>query len=448
MAIIRIQDIAQHIGEQVTLQGWLYNKTDKGKLQFLQVRDGTGIVQAVVFQKDVSPETFAAAQKATLESSLVVTGMVRQDQRAPGIPGGFEVGVKDVQIVQLVAEEYPIGPKEHGVEFLMDNRHLWLRSSRQWAIMRIRSTIVKAIRDWLDDNGFLNIDTPILTPSACEDTTTLFETDYFGQPAFLAQSGQLYNEANIAAFGKVYCFGPTFRAGKVQDAPPPDGILDGGAEVAFCDLDGIMEVEEQFVSYIVQTALKERATELGALGRDVARLEKVTPPFPRISYDDALDVIRQVRDRTDDPEQKKLLEIEWGTDFGSPHETAVAASFEKPVFVHHYPAVFKAFYMEPTPAETCSRLSLLAPEGYGEIIGGGQRMSRAQDLENAIRSTICHAKRMLGTLTCADLAARRTRGSAWASSARCPGSAGWITSARRFHSRMLNRINHSARSLQ
>ena len=388
MAIIRIQDIAQHIGEEVTLQGWLYNKTDKGKLQFLQVRDGAGIVQAVVFQKDVPPETFAAAQRATLESSVVVTGIVRQDRRAPGIPGGFELGVQDLQIVQLVTEEYPIGPKEHGVEFLMDNRHLWLRSSRQWAVMRIRSTIVKAIRDWLDDNGFLNVDTPILTPSACEDTTTLFETDYFGQPAFLAQSGQLYNEATIAAFGKVYCFGPTFRAEKSKTRRHLMEFWMVEPEVAFCDLNGIMEIEEQFVSCIVQTVLRDRARELEALGRDVARLEKVTPPFPRISYDDALDVIKQVRDRTDDPEQKKLLAIEWGADFGSPHETAVAASFEKPVFVHHYPAVFKAFYMEPTPGrpETCESVDLLAPEGFGEIIGGGQRMSRAQDLENAIKT--------------------------------------------------------------
>jgi asparaginyl-tRNA synthetase len=387
MAIIRVQDIARHIGEQVTLQGWLYNKTDKGKLQFLQVRDGTGIVQAVVFQKDASPETFAAAQKATLESSLVVTGVVREDKRAPGIPGGFEVGVKDLQIVQLVTAEYPIGPKEHGTEFLMDNRHLWLRSSRQWAVLRVRATIIKAIRDWLDDNGFLNVDTPILTPSACEDTTTLFETDYFGSPAFLAQSGQLYNEAGIAAFGKVYCFGPTFRAEKSKTRRHLMEFWMVEPEVAFCDLNGIMEVEEQFVSYIVQTTLKERAMELKALGRDVARLEKVTPPFPRISYDEALDVIRQVRDCTDDPEQKKLLEIEWGTDFGSPHETAVAESFEKPVFVHHYPAAFKAFYMEPTPdrPETCESVDLLAPEGYGEIIGGGQRMSRVEDLENAIK---------------------------------------------------------------
>jgi len=387
MAVIRIQEISKHVGEEITLQGWLYNKTDKGRLQFLQVRDGTGIVQAVVFQKDVSPEAFASAQKVTLESSLVVTGVVREDKRAPGVPGGFEVGVKNLEIVQLVTEEYPIGPKEHGVEFLMDHRHLWLRSSRQWAVIRIRSTIVKAIRDWLDDNGFLNVDTPILTPSACEDTTTLFETDYFGEPAFLAQSGQLYNEADIAAFGKVYCFGPTFRAEKSKTRRHLMEFWMVEPEVAFCDLNGIMQVQEQFVSYIVQTVLKERADELKVLGRDLSRLARVAPPFPRISYDDALDVIQQVRDRTDDPEQKKLLEIEWGADFGSPHETAVAESFEKPVFVHHYPAVFKAFYMEPTSGrpETCESVDLLAPEGYGEIIGGGQRMSRVEDLENAIR---------------------------------------------------------------
>jgi asparaginyl-tRNA synthetase len=387
MAIIRIQDIARHIGEEITLQGWLYNKTDKGKLQFLQVRDGTGIVQAVVFQKQVSPETFSAAQKVTLESSLVVTGVVREDKRAPGVPGGYELGVKDVQIVHLVTDEYPIGPKEHGIEFLMDNRHLWLRSSRQWAVLRVRATVVKAIRDWLDGNGFLNVDTPILTPSACEDTTTLFATDYFGQPAFLAQSGQLYNEADIAAFGKVYCFGPTFRAEKSKTRRHLMEFWMVEPEVAYCDLNGIMEIEEQFVSYIVQTTLKERAAELEALGRDVSRLAKITPPFPRISYDDALDVIKQVHDRTDDPEQKKLLEIEWGTDFGAPHETAVAASFEKPVFVHHFPAAFKAFYMEPTPGrpQVCESVDLLAPEGYGEIIGGGQRMSRVEDLENAIQ---------------------------------------------------------------
>ena len=386
MGITRIQDVARHVGEEVTLQGWLYNRTDKGKLQFLQVRDGTGIIQAVVFQKEASPDCFAAAQRVTLESSVIVTGVVREDKRAPGVPGGYELGVKEIQIVQLVSGEYPIGPKEHGVEFLMDNRHLWLRSSRQWAVLRVRATVVKAIRDWLDSHGFLNVDTPILTPSACEDTTTLFATDYFGQPAFLAQSGQLYNEADIAAFGKVYCFGPTFRAEKSKTRRHLMEFWMVEPEAAYCDLDGIMEIEEQFVSYIVQTTLKERAAELAALGRDVSRLAKITPPFPRISYDEALEIVRQARDRTDDPEQKKLLEIEWGTDFGAPHETAVAENFEKPVFVHHFPAVFKAFYMEPTPGrpEVCESVDLLAPEGYGEIIGGGQRMSRVEDLENAI----------------------------------------------------------------
>jgi len=387
MAVIRIQDIAQHVGEEVTIQGWLYNKTDKGKLQFLQVRDGTGIVQAVAFRPDVAPQVFEAAQRVTLESSLVVTGAVRADRRAPGIPGGFELSVKDLQIVQLVTEEYPIGPKEHGVEFLMDNRHLWLRSSRQWAVLRVRATVIKAIRDWLDSSGFLNVDTPILTPSACEDTTTLFETDYFGQPAFLAQSGQLYNEANIAAFGKVYCFGPTFRAEKSKTRRHLMEFWMVEPEVAFCDLNGIMEIEEQFVSYIVQTVLQERTAELRVLERDISRLEKVTPPFPRISYDEALEVIRRVRDQTDDPEQKRLLEIEWGADFGAPHETAIAASFDKPVFVHHFPAACKAFYMEPTPGrpDVCESVDLLAPEGYGEIIGGGQRMSRVEDLEAAIQ---------------------------------------------------------------
>src|SRR5512139_4112931 len=294
---IRIEDVAMHVGEQVTLEGWLQLKTGKGKLQFLRVRDGTGFIQAVIFKGNVSEEVFEAAKRMPLESSLIVTGNVRADERAPGIPGGFELDVTDLQAVQE-SEEYPIAPKEHGVEFLMDNRHLWLRSSRQWAILRVRATVIKAIRDWLDDNGFLNVDTPILTPSACEDTTTLFETDYFGQPAFLAQSGQLYNEADIAAFGKVYCFGPTFRAEKSKTRRHLMEFWMVEPEVAFCDLNGIMEVEEQFVSYIVQTVLKERAAELEALGRDTSRLGKIVPPFPRISYDDALDVIKQARDRT------------------------------------------------------------------------------------------------------------------------------------------------------
>ena len=259
--IIRIQDIAQHVGEEVTLQGWLYHRTDKGKLQFLRVRDGTGYAQCVVFKKDVSPEVFEAARSLTQESSLIVTGTVRQDARAPGLPGGHELSVTGLQVLQ-VAQDYPIQPKEHGVEFLMDHRHLWIRSQRQWAVLRVRATVIRAIRDWLDDHGFVNLDTPILTPAACEGTTTLFETDYFGTPAYLAQSGQLYNEANIYAFGRVYCFGPTFRAEKSKTRRHLTEFWMVEPEAAFCDLDQLMEIEEQFVSYIVQTCLRERAGEL------------------------------------------------------------------------------------------------------------------------------------------------------------------------------------------
>ncbi len=254
---IRIQDIAQHVGEQVTLRGWLYNRTDKGRLQFLQVRDGSGFVQCVVFKKEISPEVFEAARGLTQESSLIVTGTVREDKRAPGIPGGYEVGVTDLQVLQ-VAQEYPIQPKEHGIEFLMDNRHLWIRSQRQWAVLRVRATVVRAIRDWLDDHDFVNMDTPILTPAACEGTSTLFETDYFGESAYLAQSGQLYNEADIYSFGRVYCFGPTFRAEKSKTRRHLTEFWMVEPEAAFCDLDQLMEIEEQFVSYIVQTCLRER----------------------------------------------------------------------------------------------------------------------------------------------------------------------------------------------
>ena len=282
----RIERIAAYEGETVVVKGWLYARTDKGRLQFLQVRDGSGIAQCVVFKKEVSPGVFEAAASLTQESSLVVTGVVRADARAPGIPGGYEIGVTDLQVVQL-AEEYPIQPKEHGVDFLMDRRHLWIRSSLQWAALRVRATVVKAIRDWLDNNGFILMDTPILTPAACEGTTTLFETDYFGTPAYLSQSGQLYNEATIGAFGKVYCFGPTFRAEKSKTRRHIMEFWMVEPEMAFVDLEGCMEVEEQFVSYIVQTALKDRRLELELLERDVSKLENVVPPFPRIHYDEA-----------------------------------------------------------------------------------------------------------------------------------------------------------------
>jgi asparaginyl-tRNA synthetase len=383
---ILIKDIAAHEGQEVTLQGWLYNSTDKGRLQFLLIRDGTGIVQGVVFKKEVSPEIFEAVQNLTQESALRITGTVRADPRAPGTPGGYEVGVKDVEVLQI-AKEYPIQPKEHGVEFLMDQRHLWIRSSRQWAVLRVRAAVIRAIREWLDGNGFINMDTPILTPAAGEGTTTLFEVDYFGEPIYLAQTGQLYNEANIYSFGRVYCFGPTFRAEKSKTRRHLTEFWMVEPEAAFCDLDCLMEIEEQFVSHIVQTVLKECPRELDLLERDTAQLEKVIPPFPRISYDDALAKITEVRAGTDDGELKEALKIEWGDDFGSPHETELTKLYEKPVFVYGYPTAAKAFYMEPWPErpEVSKSVDLLAPEGYGEITGGSERISDPDLLRQRIR---------------------------------------------------------------
>ncbi|MBI3762213.1 MAG: asparagine--tRNA ligase [Chloroflexi bacterium] len=373
---VSIEYLSSHIGEEVSLNGWLYNRTDKGKLQFLQVRDGTGIVQCVVFAKDVSETLFAEAAGVTQESSLVVTGTVRADPRAPGVPGGIEIGVTEVRVVQL-AQDYPITPKEHGVEFLLDRRHLWIRSSKQWAMLRVRATVMRAIREWLDSHGYLELSTPILTPAAAEGTQTLFEVDYFGENAFLAQTGQLYNEANIAAFGKVYCFGPTFRAEKSKTRRHLTEFWMVEPEIAFCDLDQLLEVEEQFVSHIVHTALRERAPELKMLERDTASLEKIVPPFPRISYDEAVERLKNLQAEATDPEQKELLKIEWGMDFGSPHETALTQQFDKPVFVYGYPTAVKAFYMEPWPGrpEVCKSADLLAPEGYGEIIGGSERIA-------------------------------------------------------------------------
>jgi len=375
---IRVEDIARYVGQEVTIRGWLYAKTDKGRLQFLQVRDGTGIVQAVVFKREVTPQTFEGAQAVTQESSLVVTGRVRADDRAPGYPGGYELGVTDLQIVQL-AQEYPIAPKEHGVEFLMDHRHLWLRSTRQWAILRVRATIIKAIRDWLDDHGFLLVDTPLLTPAACEGTTTLFETDYFGTPAYLSQSGQLYNEATIAAFGKTYCFGPAFRAEKSKTRRHVMELWMVEPEAAYVELDECMEIEEQLISFIVQTVLRKRRMELEILERDLSRLEVIQPPFPRITYDEAVARINEAG-------AEEGIAIEWGEDFGAPQETILAEQFDRPVFVHHYPTAVKAFYMaqEPERPEVCRSVDLLAPEGYGEIIGGGERSGDPEFLERQI----------------------------------------------------------------
>ena len=372
---IQIKDIANYDGQEVTLKGWLYNKTGKGRLQFLRLRDGSGQVQCVAFKKEMEPEQFELAKSLTQESSIVVTGTVRADERAPGIPGGFEVGVTNLEVLQ-VADEYPITPKEHGTEFLMNNRHLWIRSNRQWAILRIRATIVRALRDWLDDNGFLLVDTPIITPAAGEETTTLFELDYFGEPAFLAQTGQLYNEANIMAFGKVYCFGPTFRAEKSKTRRHLIEFWMLEPEIAFCDLDELMDIEEAMITYTVQQVLEKHPQELEILERDIARLEAISAPFPRISYDDAVERLKQIQAETDDPERNAELEITWGEDFGSPHETALAESFDKPVFVYNYPSAVKAFYMTPVEGrpEVCRSVDLLAPEGYGEVIGGSERI--------------------------------------------------------------------------
>jgi asparaginyl-tRNA synthetase len=377
-SIIRISELAQYDGQDVTLQGWVYNRTDKGKLVFLLVRDGYGFAQCVAFKGDLSAELFDQITHLPQESSVTITGPVRADHRAPGIPGGFEVGIKDLKVIQAAAEDYPMALKEHGVDFALDNRHLWIRMPSQWAILRVRTVVIQAIREWLDTNGYTHMDTPILTPAACEGTTTLFETPYFDEGlAYLAQSGQLYNEANIFAFGKVYCFGPTFRAEKSKTRRHLTEFWMVEPEVAFCDLDQLMEIEEQFITHIVQTALRKCGPELKSLGRDTTLLEQVAPPFPRISYDDALEMIRQIRIETQDPEEKALLDIEWGMDFGSPHETALTQRFNKPVFVYGYPTAVKAFYMEPWPGrpEVCKSVDLLAPEGYGEIIGGSERIS-------------------------------------------------------------------------
>ncbi|HUI24877.1 MAG TPA: asparagine--tRNA ligase [Candidatus Kryptonia bacterium] len=360
MSRVYIEDIAQHDGQEVTLCGWLYNKRSSGKLHFLQVRDGTGVLQCVVFKNDVSPEQFTLADHLTQESSLVVTGTIRADARAPL---GFELSVRELQLVQR-AQEYPITPKEHGVAFLLDHRHLWLRSARQHAILRVRSEIVRACRDYFDGKGFTLLDAPIFTPAACEGTSTLFETAYFDDKAYLTQSGQLYVEAGAMAFGKVYCFGPTFRAEKSKTRRHLTEFWMIEPEVAFMDLAGDMDLAEDFVVYVVQRTLANRSRELETLERDLAPLARAQKPFPRITYAEAIALLKS-----------KNFPLEWGADLGGDEETALASAFDRPVMVHRYPAANKAFYMKGDPAD--SRVALcvdvLAPEGYGEIIGGGQR---------------------------------------------------------------------------
>jgi asparaginyl-tRNA synthetase len=365
MTRIYIEDAGKHVGEEVTLWGWLHHKRSSGKIQFLMIRDGSGYIQGVLVKNAVSPEVFETADSLTHESSVKVTGKVREDSRAPS---GYEMDLSGVEAVQVVPKEdpFPITPKEHGVEFLMDNRHLWIRSTRQRAILKIRHEIVKAVRDFFDDNGFTLCDAPILTPAACEGTTTLFEVGYFEDKAFLTQSGQLYSEATAAALGKVYNFGPTFRAEKSKTRRHLTEFWMVEPEVAYATVDDVMDLAEKMLCFVVQRVLEKRQPELKALERDISKLERIAPPFPRISYDDAVAML-----------QKSGSEIQWGGDFGGGDETIISQQFEKPVMVHRYPTAIKAFYMEPDPqrADVALCVDVLAPEGYGEIIGGGQRMS-------------------------------------------------------------------------
>ena len=357
---IRIADVGDYDEKEVVLEGWLYNKRSSGKLHFLQVRDGSATIQCVVFKGEVSESVFEAAAEVGQESSVRVTGTVRADARSPL---GFELGVADLEIVQS-AEDYPITPKEHGTAFLMDNRHLWLRSSRQHAILKIRSEIIKACRDYFDNNGFTLIDAPIFTPASCEGTSTLFETDYFDEKAYLTQSGQLYMEAAAMAMGKVYCFGPTFRAEKSKTRRHLTEFWMIEPEVAYMDLAGDMDLAESFICYVVGRVLEEKRAELEFLERDLRPLEQVQGPFPRLSYTDA---------------HKMLIDAgcdhTWGDDFGADDETILANAHDRPVIVHRYPAECKAFYMKGDPQDEKLALCMdvLAPEGYGEIIGGGQR---------------------------------------------------------------------------
>ena len=372
MQSICISHVAEHVGEEVELQGWVYNKRSSGSLVFLIVRDGTGFIQGVVAKGEVPDEDFQACDELTQESSLVLRGIIKADKRAPS---GYELSVTGVEPLHI-AEEYPISLKKHGVDFLMDWRHLWLRTPRQAAILRIRHEIIGAIRTFLDRREFVLVDAPILTPSACEGTTTLFSTDYFDSTAYLSQSGQLYMEAAAMALGKVYCFGPTFRAEKSKTRRHLTEFWMVEPEMAWVDLEGNLKLQEELVSYVVQRVLEQRRDELVTLERDTGKLENIKPPFPRISYDEAVEILN-----------KNGVEFEWGNDFGGGDETVLAEQFGLPVFVHRYPTDIKAFYMKPDPdrPEVCLSADLLAPEGYGEIVGGGQRIDDPELLDLRIR---------------------------------------------------------------
>lgn len=374
-----IENAAQWDGQVVTIQGWVYQKRSSGKVKFLIVRDGTGLMQGVLFKGECNEEAFAGFEQLTQESSLEVTGKIRKEPRSPG---GFEMSIQSLKVIS-VAEPYPISPKDHGVEFLMENRHLWVRSSRQWAALRVRAEVIRSIQEFFDSRGFVRFDAPILTPSACEGTSTLFSTPYFDEKAYLTQSGQLYGEAGAMAFGKAYVFGPTFRAEKSKTRKHLTEFWMVEPEVAFADLEDNMKLGEEFLEHVVQSVLTRRASELKTLERDLSKLELIRGPFPKISYDEAIQIL-----------EKRGAGIPWGEDFGAPHETALGEEFGKPVFIHHMPAQIKAFYFKQSdtvggPGVTGTGkyalgCDLIAPDGYGEIIGGGQREESVEVLRRRI----------------------------------------------------------------
>ena len=373
MNVVTVSELAQHVGQDVELKGWVYNTRSVGKIWFLILRDGTGILQCVVVKDETDDDSFTLEQDLNQEDSVTVTGTVREEPRALG---GFELGVRTINVVSHVVDEYPISPKDHGTDFLMSNRHLWLRSKRQHAIMRVRHQTIKAIRDFFDNNGFTLIDSPIFTGNAVENTTTLFELDYFERQAYLTQSGQLYQEAGAMAFGKTYCFGPTFRAEKSKTRRHLTEFWMVEPEMAYCDLDGNMDWAEKLVVFIIDTVLNKCQDELKVLERDITKLEAVVPPFPRITYDEAAKILKEHRDG-----------FEYGKDLGGTDETVLSDRFEKPVMVHRWPADIKAFYMKRDEDEPKLALGvdMLAPEGYGEIVGGGQREDDLEELVKRIR---------------------------------------------------------------
>jgi asparaginyl-tRNA synthetase len=373
-----ISRLSEHVGQEVTIKGWLYNLRSSGKILFPQLRDGTGVVQCVALKNAIAPEVWEALKSLGQESALAITGTVRADERAPG---GYEIDLRTAEVFDEV-RDYPITPKEHGTDFLMDHRHLWLRSRRQHAILKVRHTVVKAVRDFLDNDGFTLADSPIFTPAACEGTSTLFEVDYFdGEKAYLTQSGQLYNEATAAAFGKAYCFGPTFRAEKSKTRRHLTEFWMVEPEMAYATLDDVMSLSERMLSYIADRVLESRADELKILERDTAKLEAIVPPFPRMHYDDAVKLLHKGHD-----EGALETRFEWGGDFGAPDETYLSGNYDKPLMVHHYPAEVKAFYMarDPERNELALGVDVLAPEGYGEVIGGGERATSLEFLEDQI----------------------------------------------------------------